>query len=131
VFVLIDYSQGADAVISPVTAGWILGWPLLDASAVIAKRVVNGKSPLNAGRDHLHHMLSDAGFGVNQTVGILTLAHSVMVLIGVSGDILFGTYADAILFWAFVLLVVLRVVVVESTALKYLAGRIGTAYYES
>lgn len=104
VFLLIDYSQGDGAVISPVTAGWILGWPLLDACGVIAARLISGRSPFKAGRDHFHHVLLDLGLGVNQVVALLTLVHAIMVLIGVSAGLFFGQFADLVLFWGFLIL---------------------------
>jgi len=109
VYLLIDFSQGSSPLISPVTAGWILGLPLLDASAVIGKRLLSGVSPIKPGRDHIHHILLDAGFSVNQTVGILVLLHSLLVFIGVSAKLVAGLYADMFLFWLFVSLVFLRI----------------------
>jgi len=102
VYMLIDYSQGNDALFSPVVAGWILGLPLLDASAVIVKRVIERKSPFEAGRDHLHHLLMDRGLGVNKTVCIMLAGHSLMVagalMIAMTGFV----YLDLFLFWGFV-----------------------------
>ena len=71
-YLLIDYSQGSTRVFSPVLAGWILGLPLLDASAVIARRVWEGSSPFRPDRMHLHHRLIDSGMSVNRTCLLYT-----------------------------------------------------------
>lgn len=46
----------------PITVLWILAYPLFDLLAVIGHRLQAKKSPLSAGRDHLHHLLFDYGF---------------------------------------------------------------------
>lgn len=69
--------------LSPVAAGWIFGLPLLDTVVVIVRRIRERRSPMSAGRDHLHHKLLDRGLSVNQTVGLMTLLHATMALAGV------------------------------------------------
>lgn len=114
VFLLIDFSQGSTPLISPVAAGWILGLPLLDASAVIGIRILRGKSPFRPGRDHIHHLFIDNGISVNTAVGVLVLVHCLLVLVGVTGKLLFGGVADMIMFWGFVVLVFVRIMHTES-----------------
>ena len=108
VYLMIGSSQGDGAVISPVAAGWILGLPLLDASAVILMRVLSSKSPIEPGRDHLHHILLRRYGGVNQVIAIMAGCHASMVLVGVFGPGLIGDNADVLLFWLFVALVPVR-----------------------
>ncbi len=50
-----------------------LGIPLTDALFVIMSRILQGSSPLQGGRDHLHHLLIDRGWTPRQVV-ILTTA---------------------------------------------------------
>jgi UDP-GlcNAc:undecaprenyl-phosphate GlcNAc-1-phosphate transferase len=123
VFLLVDYTQGPGAVLGPVAAGWILGLPLLDASSVIVTRLLDRRSPFAAGRDHLHHLLLDSGMTVNQVVALLTLAHAVMVLVGVSAGLIVGESADLILFWSFIVLAVFRVWVVRSGVATRIVAR--------
>ena len=122
VYLLIDFSQGSNPLISPVTAGWILGLPLLDASAVIGKRLLSGQSPIKPGRDHIHHILLDSGFSVNQTVGALVFLHCLLVFIGVSAKLLAGPYTDIFLFWFFLSLVFLRILLTSSISLCLMSG---------
>ena len=109
VYLLIAFSQGSEAVISPVLAGWILGLPLLDGSAVITSRLLDRKTPFHPDRRHLHHLLLDSGRSVNETVLIMVGLHGVMIVTASVGFIVFGSAVDTVLFWGFVGLVVLRV----------------------
>lgn len=109
VYALIEFSQAPTNAISPVLAGWILGMPLIDASAVIANRVLDGKAPFHPDRKHLHHLLMDAGYSVNKTVVIILCAHVTMMVFASSVYLMFGGIADPYLFWGFVALVLVRV----------------------
>lgn len=100
---LIRLSQGDNPSISPVVAGWVFGLPLVDTIVVMMRRVLSGKSPFQAGRDHLHHKLLDAGFSVNQTVAIESALHGTLVLIGILGNGHIGL--ETFMFWAFVCVV--------------------------
>ncbi len=75
VWLAISLSQGTNQAITPIAAVWILAVPLLDAVTVMLRRVMDGRSPFSADRHHLHHILQDHGFTVNQTlVSILSLS---------------------------------------------------------
>ena len=108
VYLMIGFSQGDDAFISPVAAGWLLGLPLLDASAVIAMRIMGGKSPISPGRDHLHHILLRRVGNTNKVVAVMAVLHTLMVSVGVFGTSLLGDSADMVLFWLFVSLLPVR-----------------------
>ena len=110
VYLMIDYSQAENALIGPVVAGWILGVALLDASAVIFKRILERESPFKAGRDHLHHLLLSKGYSVNQTVLIMLSLHLSMIVFAISLEQSEFIHADVVLFWGFLLLVVVRVI---------------------
>ncbi len=57
------FSQGPINVgFNPLTVLWVLAYPLFDLIAVVFVRVRQGKSPLQGGRDHLHHLLLIMGF---------------------------------------------------------------------
>lgn len=55
----------------PVLALYLLALPLLDTAGVIVRRRLRGVSAALPGRDHLHHILLDAGFSVRTTASIL------------------------------------------------------------
>lgn len=97
-------SQGDDAYISPVVAGWIFGLPLMDSISVMVGRVLNGKSPLRAGRDHLHHRLMESGLSPRPCVAFMLILHAALVCIGLVGN--HFAFSNQVMFWGFVSLVV-------------------------
>jgi UDP-GlcNAc:undecaprenyl-phosphate GlcNAc-1-phosphate transferase len=56
-------TQNAGHPVSPVLALWLLPVPVMDCLVLIVRRIREGRSPFSAGRDHIHHYLSEAGFG--------------------------------------------------------------------
>lgn len=103
---LIEYTQGDKAVLSPISAGWILGLPLADTIVVMTRRILDKHSPLQADRKHLHHRLLDAGFSVNQTVITMLGTQLAFIAVGVGSNFL--NNLDPLFFWAFVLVTVLH-----------------------
>ena len=96
----IGMSQGDNAPLSPVVAGWIFGLPLMDSVSVMVRRALSGKSPLSAGRDHLHHRLIDNGLSSAQSVAIMLGLHVILVAIGIIGN--FYEFSNQMMFWSFV-----------------------------
>lgn len=72
VWVTLGVSQGSERLISPVYCLWFAAVPIFDCLTCFVRRAIAGKSPLSPGRDHLHHTLYRGGFGVRQTLSILT-----------------------------------------------------------
>ena len=107
-YILIDITQSSGALVSPVVACWIIGVPLLDASAVILNRLLRGRSPVSPGRDHIHHVLLDYGLSVNRVVQTLVLTQFLMIIVAVSVERLNLKYSDFLLFWGFIALVILH-----------------------
>lgn len=103
---LIKYTQGDQAVLSPISAGWILGLPLADTVVVILKRVLRGHSPMAADRNHIHHRLLDTGLTVPNTVIVMLSVHSVFIAIGMISNAYGG--AEPLFFWGFVFVTVLH-----------------------
>ena len=48
--------------VSPVLGPWTISLPLIDCVTVTIRRLHEGRSPFSAGRDHLHHLLLEAGY---------------------------------------------------------------------
>lgn len=69
-WLLISLSR-ADAM-PPFLALYLLAVPLMDMAGVILRRLLGGRSPYMPGRDHLHHMLIEAGFSVRSTALVLS-----------------------------------------------------------
>ncbi len=75
-WVAIHLTQGKSPAISPVLAPWFLAPPIIDCLTVIVRRLKVGRSPFAPDRDHLHHLLLDAGYSpaeVSLSVSAATL----------------------------------------------------------
>lgn len=86
IWVILASTQGQHSTIHPVTALWLIAIPLMDMVAIMYRRIRSGSSPFSADRQHLHHILMDAGFSPRQTCVIITLVSLIMVLIGFAGE---------------------------------------------
>lgn len=69
-----------------VTALWIIAIPLMDMALVMLRRVFNCKSPFNADRTHIHHVL--IAYGLSSKVVLVTVfaASVIIATIGVWFD---------------------------------------------
>ncbi len=80
----VDLAQAREAM-TPITAVWILGIPLMDTTSLMIRRVIKGRSPFAADREHLHHIVQRAGFTPGQTVVIVYALTLLLAAIGVAG----------------------------------------------
>ena len=80
-FLLIKHSQ-SEGGIWPVTALWLLAFPLIDAVSVLIVRPLRGSSPFAADRIHYHHMLVDRGMSVNGMLVIVLIAQTFFISLG-------------------------------------------------
>ena len=71
-WIAISMSQGADRVVSPAAALWFLMLPIYDAVSMMMRRVLKGRSPFEADREHLHHIFLLAGFSVGESVTLMS-----------------------------------------------------------
>ena len=92
------------APLRPITAVWILAVPLLDMGAVMFLRMRQHKSPFHPDRQHLHHILLDAGFSVSKVVflmGTMAVACSALALLceaySVPEFVMFGAFIGLLL----------------------------------
>ena len=102
---LIGLSQSAPGqarVIAPATALWLLALPLMDSVTLLIRRMLSGRSPFSADREHLHHVLQDAGYTPGQSVFIMLVLASILALVGVLGQ-RFGI-PEPVMFGGFMLL---------------------------
>jgi UDP-GlcNAc:undecaprenyl-phosphate GlcNAc-1-phosphate transferase len=74
-------TQNPGHPVSPVLALWLLPVPVMDCLVLIVRRVREGRSPFSAGRDHVHHYLSEAGFG---PLGICAVLGGFSLLVGLA-----------------------------------------------
>jgi UDP-N-acetyl-D-glucosamine/UDP-N-acetyl-D-galactosamine dehydrogenase len=60
--------------VTPVLAPWLVAPPIIDCLVLLVRRLKQGRSPFAAGRDHMHHLLLDAGFSPTQVAIGMTAA---------------------------------------------------------
>ena len=66
-------TQNPGHPVNPVLALWLLPIPVMDCLVVSVRRLRQGRSPFAAGRDHIHHILLDAGFGPTRAAVYLAM----------------------------------------------------------
>ena len=59
--------------ITPILAPYLIAVPIIDCVVLMVRRWRNGQSPVHADCNHIHHLMLDAGFSVNQIVRLLVL----------------------------------------------------------
>ena len=64
-------TQNAGHPVNPVLALWLFAVPVVDCLVLIVHRARQGRSPFAAGRDHIHHLMRDAGFSPAQLALVL------------------------------------------------------------
>jgi UDP-GlcNAc:undecaprenyl-phosphate/decaprenyl-phosphate GlcNAc-1-phosphate transferase len=64
---------------------WMVALPCFDTSALIARRIAEGRSPFLADRQHVHHLMLEAGFSPLLATGILVAICTVLGGIGMAG----------------------------------------------
>jgi UDP-GlcNAc:undecaprenyl-phosphate GlcNAc-1-phosphate transferase len=84
-WLFVDLSQSSDLAMTPVTAIWLFAMPLMDTISVMHRRILLGKSPFAADRQHLHHLLLRAGFPPQKVVFFVGSFHLLFGMIGLAG----------------------------------------------
>ena len=72
--------------VSPLLAPFLIAPALIDCLVLITRRLAKRRSPFSADRNHLHHLMIDAGFTPGQIVSGLTLAS---VVVGAAAAVAF------------------------------------------
>lgn len=80
----ISLSQGPERIIKPAAALWFVMVPVIDAVAIMLRRILKGRSPFAPDREHLHHIFLLAGYSVSQTVAIMAGLGAAGVAIGLA-----------------------------------------------
>jgi UDP-GlcNAc:undecaprenyl-phosphate GlcNAc-1-phosphate transferase len=52
--------------VTPILAPWLVATPLIDCVSLIGHRLLRRQSPFRPDREHMHHLMLDAGFTPNQ-----------------------------------------------------------------
>lgn len=76
----------APAEAPPLTALlWIVALPCIDMTSLALRRILQGRSPFNADRGHLHHLLLDCGLSVRSAAFVMIAASAMLGGVGVAG----------------------------------------------
>lgn len=86
IWLLIIATQGATAILHPVTALWIIAVPLMDMIRVMISRVRRGDSPFKPDREHLHHVLLKCGFKHTIALMIVLAIAITFSVVGILAD---------------------------------------------
>lgn len=77
-------TQGHPTALSPVLPLILLGFPVLDTLTVMIIRIARGRSPFAADKNHFHHNLMGFGFLHPESVLIIYIFQTVLLLAAVS-----------------------------------------------
>jgi UDP-GlcNAc:undecaprenyl-phosphate GlcNAc-1-phosphate transferase len=89
-WVVFRLTQNAGHPVPPGLAPWLLAPPIIDCLVLIVRRLKLGRSPFHGDRDHMHHLLLDAGFTPTQVaVGLSALS----LLLGLLAALVLSTKA--------------------------------------
>ena len=100
-WIAIDLSQYNQALVKPMTVLWIMAFPVFDLITVIVLRIRHQKPVLLASRDHIHHVLHDAGIKTSLSTLLLCGLSVAFGVVGFLFDYLMMPEA-----WQFVLWIV-------------------------
>lgn len=68
--------------IAPVDALWCVALPVMDTLAVMARRLRDGRSPFKPDRQHLHHLLLEAGCSAREALMLMVAASGLLAAFG-------------------------------------------------
>lgn len=92
--------------VSPVLGPWTLALPLIDCVTLMLRRWRSGASPFKADRNHMHHLLLDAGYTPGKVTVIMAggslalgIAAAVAVKLGVYRPALVVAFLALLLGW--------------------------------
>jgi len=83
IFLSLALTQGHPTALSPVLPLILLGFPVLDTLTVMVIRIARGRSPFSADKNHFHHNLMEFGFLHSESVLIIYIFQTVLLLAAV------------------------------------------------
>lgn len=100
-WLMVDFTQGTNPAMRPITAVWIIGLPLMDMAAIMYRRMRKGQSVLRPDRLHLHFIFMRAGLSPRGALSTILLIGLGYASIGIAGELL--GVPEYIMFWSFIL----------------------------
>ncbi|MBA1146044.1 hypothetical protein H0Z60_03120 [Ectothiorhodospiraceae bacterium WFHF3C12] len=74
----IKIGGSGEGAIPPLSYAWLLVLPVMDMISLTMRRIRRGHSPLQADREHVHHVFMRAGYSPSETAYILLGATAVL-----------------------------------------------------
>ena len=112
VWLLVEYTQGQEAHIRPITAVWLIGLPLMDMAAIMYRRGKKGQSVLQPDRQHLHNIFMRAGCSSKQALFSILVIGVIFALIGIVGELL--AIPEVYMFSGFIILLLIYSIVIQN-----------------
>jgi undecaprenyl-phosphate alpha-N-acetylglucosaminyl 1-phosphatetransferase/UDP-N-acetylglucosamine 2-epimerase len=79
---LIFLSQREVGRLAPVDVLWCIALPIMDTVAVMMRRISQGRSPFKADRQHVHHLVLDAGYSPRAALGLIVATGGLLAAVG-------------------------------------------------
>jgi UDP-GlcNAc:undecaprenyl-phosphate GlcNAc-1-phosphate transferase len=79
---LIGSSQGDGAIFPPVIALWLFVIPIVDTISIMTRRIIKGRSPFVADREHLHHFFVRSGYSDKSALVIIVIMSVLSSFVG-------------------------------------------------
>lgn len=95
-------SQNPGHPVSPALVLWFVPIPVMDTLVLMFRRIRSGHSPFIADRNHIHHLMLEAGFGPTQAG--LVLAGFSLICGSLAGQALRADVPEPVLLAAFALM---------------------------
>lgn len=73
---------------SPLAIAFVIALPAMDTASLFVRRIAARRNPLSADRQHLHHLLQDAGLTAGQVTAVITAASTAVGGIGIALGVL-------------------------------------------
>jgi UDP-GlcNAc:undecaprenyl-phosphate GlcNAc-1-phosphate transferase len=112
VWLLVDFTQGAQAALRPVAAIWIIGLPLMDMAAIMFRRAKKGRSMLKPDKHHLHNIFMRAGLSSRRSLVAILLMGCGYALIGITGELY--NIPEYVMFWGFLVSLIVYTLVLQN-----------------
>ncbi|MFT4790355.1 MAG: UDP-GlcNAc:undecaprenyl-phosphate GlcNAc-1-phosphate transferase [Paraglaciecola sp.] len=110
VWLMVDYTQGSNPAMRPITAAWIIGLPLMDMAVIMYRRARKGKSMLRPDHQHLHNIFMRAGLSSRRALAAILLLGCSYAAVGILGEvfeisekIMFGSFMGLLVIYGFMI----------------------------
>lgn len=80
IYLSLALTQG-DTALSPILPLIILGFPILDTLTVMVERMMEGRSPFSADKNHFHHRLISLGLFHTEAVFLIYIIQAALIVI--------------------------------------------------